>query len=111
MQKHFYFENDFKYDLQVFRHGPRTPADTYPKDPHVNESFYPYGWGHLTNDGKKYMFESGEWLRQRYGQFLGELYVPDVILLTINNLDNLKSISVLTHGKFICRLFGLKQLV
>lgn len=98
--------------MQVFRHGPRTPADTYPKDPHFNETFYPYGWGHLTNDGKKYMFESGEWLRQRYGQFLGELYVPDVILLTINNLDNLKSISVLTQWQiYLFRLFGLKQLV
>lgn len=35
--------------LQVFRHGPRTPADTYPTDPHVNQTFYPYGWGHITN--------------------------------------------------------------
>lgn len=63
---------------KVFRHGPRTPADTYPNDPHFNETFYPYGWGHLTNDGKKYMYETGEWLKQRYGRFLGDLYVPDV---------------------------------
>lgn len=31
------------------RHGARTPADTYPNDPHVNETFKPYGWGHITN--------------------------------------------------------------
>lgn len=35
--------------LQVFRHGPRTPADTYPNDPYVNETFAPYGWGQITN--------------------------------------------------------------
>lgn len=35
--------------FQVFRHGPRTPADTYPTDPHFNQTFYPYGWGHITN--------------------------------------------------------------
>lgn len=33
----------------VLRHGQRTPADTYPRDPHVNETFFPYGWGQLTN--------------------------------------------------------------
>lgn len=35
--------------LQLFRHGPRTPADTYPNDPYINETFEPYGWGHITN--------------------------------------------------------------
>uniref|UniRef100_A0A1A9UQF1 Uncharacterized protein n=1 Tax=Glossina austeni TaxID=7395 RepID=A0A1A9UQF1_GLOAU len=33
----------------IFRHGPRTPADTYPNDPYVNHTFHPYGWGHITN--------------------------------------------------------------
>ncbi|GAB0088472.1 hypothetical protein DMENIID0001_029020 [Sergentomyia squamirostris] len=33
----------------LFRHGHRTPADTYPNDPYFNETFTPYGWGHLTN--------------------------------------------------------------
>lgn len=35
--------------FKLFRHGHRTPADTYPNDPHLNETFSPYGWGHLTN--------------------------------------------------------------
>lgn len=34
---------------QFFRHGARTPADTYPNDIHLNETFWPYGWGQLTN--------------------------------------------------------------
>lgn len=33
----------------MFRHGERTPADTYPSDPHKDFDFYPYGWGQLTN--------------------------------------------------------------
>lgn len=62
---------------QVFRHGPRTPADTYPTDEYINEQFFPYGWGQLTNEGKEFMFESGEWLKERYGKFLS-YYQPDV---------------------------------
>lgn len=31
------------------RHGIRTPASTYPNDPYVNDTFYPIGWGQLTN--------------------------------------------------------------
>ncbi|KAG4068599.1 hypothetical protein HA402_004940 [Bradysia odoriphaga] len=63
----------------VFRHGHRTPADTYPSDPHFNETFYPFGWGHLTNQGKEYMYETGRWLNRRYGRFLGPLYQPDLV--------------------------------
>uniref|UniRef100_A0A1B0GNE6 Uncharacterized protein n=1 Tax=Phlebotomus papatasi TaxID=29031 RepID=A0A1B0GNE6_PHLPP len=63
----------------LFRHGHRTPADTYPNDPFFNETFYPYGWGQLTNPGKKYLFEMGEYLHRRYGDFLGKYYQPDVL--------------------------------
>uniref|UniRef100_A0A1I8NE22 Histidine phosphatase superfamily (Branch 2) n=1 Tax=Musca domestica TaxID=7370 RepID=A0A1I8NE22_MUSDO len=63
----------------VFRHGPRTPADTYPNDPHVNQTFYPYGWGHITNSGKRELFTIGNWLRKRYGNFLGNYYFPDLL--------------------------------
>ncbi|KAI4455065.1 acid phosphatase-related [Holotrichia oblita] len=33
----------------ISRHGARTPVDTYPKDPYINTTFYPAGWGQLTN--------------------------------------------------------------
>lgn len=33
----------------VFRHGIRTPVDTYPKDPYLKDGFKPTGWGHVTN--------------------------------------------------------------
>ncbi|GAB0088473.1 venom acid phosphatase Acph-1 [Sergentomyia squamirostris] len=63
----------------LFRHGHRTPADTYPNDPYFNETFSPYGWGQLTNPGKKYLFEMGEYLRRRYDSFLGKVYHPDAL--------------------------------
>jgi len=33
----------------VFRHGIRTPVDTFPNDPYLKDSFKPTGWGHVTN--------------------------------------------------------------
>jgi len=63
----------------VFRHGPRTPADTYPTDPHVNQTFYPFGWGHVTNNGKRELFNIGSWLRKRYGNFVGPYYRPESV--------------------------------
>lgn len=32
-------------------------------------------------DGKKKLYETGQWLRQRYGNYLGKEYTPDVSLL------------------------------
>ncbi|XP_055528678.1 prostatic acid phosphatase-like [Wyeomyia smithii] len=63
----------------IFRHGQRTPADTYPNDPLINQTFAPYGWGQLTNYGKNTHYEIGSYLRRRYGHFLGRLYSPDKI--------------------------------
>ncbi|XP_059227035.1 venom acid phosphatase Acph-1 [Stomoxys calcitrans] len=63
----------------LFRHGPRTPADTYPNDPHVNQTYFPYGWGHITNSGKRELFNIGTWMRKRYGKFLGDMYFPNLL--------------------------------
>lgn len=63
----------------VFRHGQRTPADTYPNDPLANQTFAPYGWGQLTNFGKRSLYDIGSWLRNRYGELLGKLYSSDTI--------------------------------
>lgn len=63
----------------VFRHGQRTPADTYANDPLINSTFAPYGWGQLTNFGKNSLYNMGIWLRHRYTKLLGNLYYPDMI--------------------------------
>ncbi|CAD7077103.1 unnamed protein product [Hermetia illucens] len=63
----------------VYRHGPRTPADTYPNDPYFNETFSPVGWGQITNGGKRTLYKIGQWLRKRYDTFLGRHYMPDLL--------------------------------
>ncbi|KAH8367704.1 hypothetical protein KR084_001730 [Drosophila pseudotakahashii] len=63
----------------LFRHGPRTPVTTYPKDPHINETYEPYGWGALTNGAKVELYKIGKQLRQRYKDFLPPYYQPDMI--------------------------------
>jgi len=70
---------DVLYATLIFRHGARTPADTYPNDPHVNETFSPYGWGQLTNEGKRGLYETGQWLHARYNNFLGDTYHSDYV--------------------------------
>ncbi|KAG5671139.1 hypothetical protein PVAND_001352 [Polypedilum vanderplanki] len=63
---------DLKLVHVFFRHGFRTPADTYPNDIYVNETFEPYGWGQLTNRGKQQMYVLGQFLRSRYKNFLNK---------------------------------------
>ncbi|XP_067000756.2 venom acid phosphatase Acph-1 [Anabrus simplex] len=71
----------------VYRHGLRTPADTYPNDPYLHHDFAPYGWGQLTNEGKMSQFKQGEYLRKRYDKFLGEIYSPDLIEVLTTGVD------------------------
>ncbi|XP_061391753.1 lysosomal acid phosphatase-like [Musca vetustissima] len=69
----------YTVSFQLFRHGPRTPVNTYPNDPYINETFFPYGWGHLTNDAKKELFKIGNALAKRYQCLLQPFYNPDLI--------------------------------
>ncbi|XP_066905315.1 uncharacterized protein [Halyomorpha halys] len=50
----------------LYRHGERTPEVPYTNDPYKNDSYWPIGWGQLTNNGKRQHFELGKWLRNRY---------------------------------------------
>ncbi|KAF5290069.1 hypothetical protein FQA39_LY14850 [Lamprigera yunnana] len=71
-------DKDLKLLHIVYRHGLRTPVDTYPNDPYKNYTFFPIGWGQLTDEGKVNLHEHGLYLRKRYGTFLGKLYKPDL---------------------------------
>ncbi|KDR11063.1 Prostatic acid phosphatase [Zootermopsis nevadensis] len=74
----------------LFRHGQRTPADTYPTDPYINYTFEPVGWGQLTNSGKLAQYHQGQYLRARYNKFLGALYSPEIIVAQSTDVDRTK---------------------
>ncbi|XP_015514346.2 prostatic acid phosphatase [Neodiprion lecontei] len=80
----------------VFRHAERTPADTYPNDPHINDALAPYGWGQLTNPGKLQAYNEGLWLRKRYHKFLGGIFSPDLFYLQTTAVDRAKMSGLLT---------------
>ncbi|KAJ1521787.1 hypothetical protein ONE63_003422 [Megalurothrips usitatus] len=50
----------------LFRHGARTPTQPYPTDPHLNDTYMPYGLGHLTQLGREMAYMLGRYIRQRY---------------------------------------------
>lgn len=71
----------------IFRHGARTPIDPYPNDPYKNSSFWPAGFGQLTNEGKKQHFELGQWIRQRYSNFMPPVYSERDIYVRSTDVD------------------------
>ncbi|PSN42750.1 hypothetical protein C0J52_10659 [Blattella germanica] len=71
----------------VFRHGDRTPSETYPLDPHRDENVWPEGWGQLTKEGKNEMYELGQFLRSRYDGYLDKIYSSREVLVKSSALD------------------------
>ncbi|GJQ75346.1 hypothetical protein Trydic_g23525 [Trypoxylus dichotomus] len=83
----------------ISRHGARTPVDTYPTDPYINDTFYPVGWGQLTNEGKQDLFRLGQELRNRYNSFLGDLYSANIYYSQSTDVDRtLASVQVINAG-------------
>lgn len=80
--------NNFLLTLtQLYRHGDRSPAATYPTDPY-DESYWPVVWGGLTTLGMQQHFALGKWLRHRYGNILlSEHYTPNEIYIRSTDID------------------------
>ncbi|CAH2016653.1 unnamed protein product [Acanthoscelides obtectus] len=80
-------EDDLTAVIVIYRHGDRTPIKPYPSDPYGNESFWQVGFGQLTNRGKQQQKELGQWLRQRYDNFLPKEYSEKDIYVRSTDVD------------------------
>lgn len=85
----------------LFRHGDRTPTETYPNDPYNDEKYWPAGWGALTNLGKIQLYKYGQYLRKRYDGALNDHYSPKDIYVVSSDHDRcLMSAQVLLAGLY-----------
>lgn len=84
----------------LFRHGERSPTETYPNDPYINFP-WPGGLGQLTNRGKLQMYDTGGILRTEYDNFFGPFYYPDEVVMYTSYADRTHmSGQLLTAGLF-----------
>ncbi|KAL6445222.1 hypothetical protein ACFW04_002234 [Cataglyphis niger] len=70
----------------LFRHGDRTPTETYPKDPYINYS-WPDGWGALTKRGMLQLYDVGQWIREEYGAIIGNKFESATTLVRSSYAD------------------------
>ncbi|XP_024899419.1 prostatic acid phosphatase isoform X2 [Pteropus alecto] len=77
---------ELKFVTLVFRHGDRSPIETFPNDP-IKESSWPQGFGQLTQLGMEQHYELGEYLKTRYGKFLNESYKHQQVYIQSTDVD------------------------
>ncbi|XP_021534570.1 prostatic acid phosphatase isoform X3 [Neomonachus schauinslandi] len=70
---------ELKLVTLVFRHGDRSPIETFPNDA-IKESSWPQGFGQLTQLGMEQHYELGQYIRKRYRKFLNESYKREQLL-------------------------------
>ncbi|EGT60176.1 hypothetical protein CAEBREN_32618 [Caenorhabditis brenneri] len=70
-----------EYVHTVWRHGDRTPAELLNPD---DLKKWPEGLGELTEEGAAQQYRLGQWLRKRYGSWLGEFNRNSVALSDSN---------------------------
>ncbi|XP_072380482.1 prostatic acid phosphatase-like [Diabrotica undecimpunctata] len=71
----------------VFRHGERAPVISFPHDKYYDPSYWPMGMGQLTQQGIKKLYNLGRSFRQRYQNFLSDIYSPNEIYVYSSQVD------------------------
>ncbi|XP_018567414.1 testicular acid phosphatase homolog [Anoplophora glabripennis] len=71
----------------LYRDGARSPSKSFPNDPYYDLSYFPMGFGQLTQYGRTQQYELGQWLRSRYSTFLSEDYHVDDIYVRSTDTD------------------------
>ncbi|KAM9187315.1 prostatic acid phosphatase isoform 2-T2 [Dugong dugon] len=77
---------ELKFVTLVFRHGDRSPIETFPNDP-IKESEWPQGFGQLTKVGIQQHYELGAYMRKRYEKFLNESYKREQVYIRSTDID------------------------
>lgn len=78
--------NSFKLVQILFRHGERSPLESYPLDPHKDHK-WPGGWNQLSNRGKLEEYNLGLQLAERYKDFLPQKYHLEDVLVQSSYAD------------------------
>lgn len=90
-------------DVQVlFRHGDRAPlSPLFANDPYGDEAqYWPTGLDQLTPLGRMRMFKLGQWIRNRYDQYLGDRYSPREVSARSSAIDRcLESAQLVLAGE------------
>ncbi|XP_050538679.1 prostatic acid phosphatase-like isoform X2 [Daktulosphaira vitifoliae] len=74
--------------VMIYRHGDRSIVnESYYQDKWSNSSFWPMGYGQLTDNGVDQQYELGKWLRTRYCDFLPVKYSPNDIYVRSTDVD------------------------
>ncbi|XP_029165199.1 venom acid phosphatase Acph-1-like [Nylanderia fulva] len=95
-------ENTLRFVSALFRHGDRSldtaKNESYPSDPYKTFDYYPDGSGELTDVGRQRIYDLGLMLKERYNQFLGEVYYPPMVYVRSTRLPRAKTSAQICHA-------------